>query len=256
MPSNNKKQSRFTKKTENGSLSQQTKLSNQESNSRKLYHTITDLPLSIYITCVVDHDLSGLVISGQFEDSEIQQAWNDIQSEYADIVGDQDMKKYLASYKKYCFYEVTIAQGELLLTMIPRIILHGIQIGKDFHLYGHVQEARHTYVEKFNRIFSSSLIFTDETFEADIESGRAYLKGLSLRMDIEAEKLKKLESAAMADKKPVTRQYFYDTLITLSDHSKVKLDDSMTAYEFAQRIKRFEDYQKSFQTITAWQKSS
>src|SRR5882724_1103411 len=56
------------------------------------YQDITLLPLDRFITASVDNDLSALIIAGEPELLQLIAAWNDIQQQYADCIGDSETK--------------------------------------------------------------------------------------------------------------------------------------------------------------------
>jgi hypothetical protein len=215
----------------------------------QFHNSIYEMPLRLYIRCTVDKDLSALIISGVPNDDELTDAWYKIQMDYADVIGDTSLKNYLRCFQKLHNYNSLLQESEHLREIIPQVIVHMIIIGKEFHLYPSMNEIRGKFVSRVNKIHSTRFPFSDESHSNDCKRIRSHEKGLSLKRDIEALKLEQLEKTTDADSKPVTREYFFSTLITLTDHSKIKLDDSITVYEFAQRIKRYQEFCQH-QTLT------
>lgn len=206
------------------------------------HSSIYDMPLKVYIRCTVDKDLSALIISGAPDEELLTDAWYKIQMDYHDIIGDASLKNYLRCFQKLYNYNSLLQESEHLREIIPQVIVHMIIIGKEFHSYPEMQAIREKFVGRVNKIHTSRFPFSDESHSNDCKRVRSLENGISLKRDIEALKLEQLEKTTDADKKPVTREYFFSTLITLTDHSKIKLDDSITVYEFAQRIKRYQDF--------------
>jgi len=55
----------------------------------KLFLSLEQLPLSVYITCAVDKDYSGLVIAGKPTAKELQEAWIKLQSDFYELIEDK-----------------------------------------------------------------------------------------------------------------------------------------------------------------------
>lgn len=65
---------------------------NQDNSLKELHKSCETLPLSRFITCICDNDLSALIISGKHNVAELQNAWIDIYSEFVDLTETADKK--------------------------------------------------------------------------------------------------------------------------------------------------------------------
>ena len=65
----------------------------------ELIQSCSELPLSIFIRCLLHHDYSGLVLKGNPNEGKIVNAWENIYQEYIELSDNQYFKKLIALYK-------------------------------------------------------------------------------------------------------------------------------------------------------------
>lgn len=75
--------------------------------SQILFHHIKDLPLSIFINCSCDNDLSQL---GTGTDKELQDAWDVLQEQYNEAIGGSDIISKIGNVK-----QIYVLQNKVLL---------------------------------------------------------------------------------------------------------------------------------------------
>lgn len=226
MPKKTKKAWQYFRKTVNSNSLMPSLQQPTESQSPRLYHSINQLPLSKFIECDVDKNLSALIISGFPSQVELQIAWAEIQGEYADAMGDHEHSLYIRLQRDITFLEITIQQIEILVECLHQI-----------------------YYEPF-LVKLNGLLFT--SFKLDPSNPEEYhkiLKGClnrskGVKLDLD---LKRIEFEAIQEKNKnnkTSREYYQSILITISDYAQYQVHDNITVYEFCERVKRYNHYCK------------
>lgn len=199
----------------------------------KYYTSIVDLPLSKFIDCLIDKNLFALVITGEPSKEDLAYAWDDILMEYNDAMGDSEGKMHLRLFK-----EVHELLGNIGIINIS-IELMKCRYNK--------QDA-----DDLNRL-------TDAKFKFDLNDPKKYLeelqrcgrraKSLELNYALKKSQLDALEKTMVGEqKKAPDRKYFANLLISLTDHSGVRLNAAdISVYEFCERIRRFGEYIKELE---------
>jgi len=203
--------------------------------SAKWYQHITELPLSKFIDVTVDDNLYALVITGQPSMEQLQLAWAQINQEYADVMGDNEHRMYISVYRDIKVLETTLK------------LIHWL-----------VEQMREVYYVEFaNRL--NALLNT--RFKFDHTRPEQYFneltrcinrsKGYKIDLDLKLaqfEVIQKNRKEQGEGEKP-SREYYQAILITLSDHVKYPVGDSITVFEFCDRVRRFSDYCKQVEKI-------
>jgi len=193
----------------------------------KYYQCISELPLHRFIECLVDGNLKALVIEGSPENKDLQQAWEGIQIEYLDAIKDDEYRLLLNMRKDLHVYEISLVQMEFLIDVL-----------RDYY----VKE----FVDELNLLLGSKLSFdvTDNgAYERDLKAAWNRSRGTKIAMDIKQRALESLEKnqSSKQTQKP-TREYFQNMLIVLSDHVKYQIPETITTWEFCNRIRRLRQY--------------
>ena len=198
------------------------------------------MPLSKYIECLVNKNLNALTISGFPTREELQDAWFEIQQQYADAMGDNEQRAYFELMREAGLLKGAYEQVGLCAKRLYFIEEYFFS-GPEHPLY----EDAKTFIERFgreiNRLTNSKFDFKDHSnFHKNIQ--RCINRSVSLKISYELKysQLKAIEDKFEKGEEP-TKSYFYSILITLSDHAKYQLNDSITVFEFCERIKRLND---------------
>lgn len=187
----------------------------------KLYRSIYQLPLHRFIDCMVDKNLYALVISGNPTLAELEKAWGDIRLEYADKMADFEYKVYLSLFK-----EINTLKGDI------DTIRELINIMKETYT--------DQFAKKLNKLLITNFTFSPPFTEAyDKLLNRCYnmTGALRLRLDMQISNFKAIEEKHKGNADP-TRDYYLSLLITLSDNAGYALPESMTTFEFCERMAR------------------
>ena len=224
----------FGKNNSTGSTDQPQQPSQPESPSATYYRTINNLPLFKYRECVVKGNLSALIITGFPSEHDLRIAWNEIQQEYADIIGDNEQKNYLNALKEVHLLNCTLEQIKICIEWLEKCLpmLPNPSIQQYVDKFA---SDLNSYVEAFY-VFDHN---DPEKYKANLINAARRSKGIKLSLDVAMVNEESLRPAG--DKQKPDEAYFQNILITLSDAAGYYISDTITVLEFAQRIKRLND---------------
>lgn len=212
-----------------GNTATPTKPLRPDSPSNMWYTSISRLPLSKFIECLVDNNLSALTIAGYPTEQQLTAAWADVYEQYTNMIGDSDHKMYIKLYKE-------ISLLSLEITMINELVQILSCEAVDFR-----PDLFKPFMDRLNRMLFARFHFTAHRMQ-ELKKCLSLSKSLVIQHDLKSQHFaqirKKFESV---DTKP-SREYFTSVMITLSDFSKFALSDSMTTFEFCERINRYSNY--------------
>ncbi len=216
----------------------------------KYHKTVHDLPLSKFIDCIVENNLSALIISGLPTEQQLHESWENIMNEYTEIIGTQEYRMYVQIFKEISLLKITLQQ----INAIAHKGTENLDIDdKDYFATGIL---RLTYDEYFAKELNI-LLRTDckfnwldqKSYHAELDKCISRSKSIKIKIDLKniqfeaIEEKNKNKSAAKID-----RQYFTSILITLSDHAKFRIDENIKMSEYCERVKRFSDYCESMKS--------
>lgn len=215
--------SRYVKKDSTTLSVKQERQFKMDSSLPKYYQHITELPLKNFIDFVVNDNVYALIISGNPDVIDLQLQWHEISQEYAEAIGDSEQKMYAILLRDY-----TIASANF------ELVRNGIKILKLIH--------HPSICETINKVVGVSLKWSVETYDNDIKSAYRRSKAFKVKADL----LKvSLESMNSKDRIAPTKEYFQKILIALSDKAGFYISDSITTFEFCERIKQFNEYHEN-----------
>lgn len=194
--------------------------------SAKWYRHITELPLNRFIDCLVDGNIYALVITGKPSDEELMDAWVDIQAEYAHAVGTNEYRLYVGLLREVLILGAAMAQIDCFISLM--------------------EEFYHPEIlSRLNKLLRTSFTLDpsdNEKYKATVKRFRMRSKGVKIDLDLKEIQLegmkKKMEGSAT---KP-DRAYFHSVLVTLSDHAKYHITDSLTVFEYCERLRRYTNF--------------
>lgn len=234
MPSKVKRQWPFIGRQTTTTSSKPEKLSPSAIPSLSLYRTISELPLRVFITCIVDKNLSALIISGNPTVNELEEAWEDIRQQYADAIGDHEHRLCTSLYKELAIMNCNFRMIILLVDLLGHAFMKEL-------------------ADELNDILNTSFAFDpSDPIQYKKELQRCLNRSKSILLDIE---LKEKQYKSIAGKQPgeattkPTKEYFISILITLSDHAKHDIPDTISVFEFCERLKRFNHYVEHLESL-------
>lgn len=196
----------------------------------KWYRNTSELPFNKFIECLVDGNLSALIISGYPTPAEIQGAWLGIAEEYHKATADHEYKVFLKLYKDIEELKITIDQVVLYVGVLRQIKSQYFidELNDILRLKLNLNwEDPASYHEQLNKCirrnagFRTSLQIKEKNFEAI----RNKNEGLTNKVD---------------------RAYFISMLITLSDHAKYPIHDNIMTAEYCERLRRYNKYVEDY----------
>ncbi len=202
------------------------------------YHSsITTLQLRDFKKCLIDGNLSALVISGEPDYSLLRRAWSNILSEYSDAIGNAEYKLYVSTYRDVVELELkyeSVRGGiALLRTGIYSKFVH----------------------ETLNRDLQHKFTFNykdEASYMAELDKAERRSKGIRVAIDLKTLQLDALEKKHK-DGRKIDEKYFDAILISLSDHARFEITDSITVSVFCERLRRYNAYCEQLKTSKQWQ---
>jgi len=193
------------------------------------HSSITSLPLNKFIDCQVDGDLSALIISGSPSPEQLAEAWAGISQEYADETAETEYKMYLQLLKEVVVMEINLAIVENCVTIL-----------------------RLAYVKKcadqINALLFINFAFDPsnrEKYLKDLDRAISRSKGsIKLPLQVKKSRLEAMEQRFSEKGRKPDRAYFQYVLNALSDYAKYLIPDTITVYQFCDRIRRLDEYLK------------
>lgn len=193
-----------------------------------IYHTTAQhLPLNKFIDCIVDNNLQSLTISGFPKEEQLRAAWSNIMSEYSDLIGSQEYRLYIEMLKEVSILKISIDQIALGLGVIR---------------YGYSK----IICDEINNLLKTNCSFNwsdQKTYQDECDKCERRAKAFKIKYDLKSLQFEAIQKKnEEGDKKPLNRQYFTSILITLSDHAKYRIEETIKIPEYCERIKRFSEY--------------
>jgi len=184
---------------------------------------------------MVDDNIYALVITGHPSIEQLQLAWAQINQEYADVMGDNEHRMFVSVYRDVKVLETTLKLIHWLIDQLREV--YYIEFASRLNALLNTRfKFDHTKPEQyFNEL--TRCINRSKGFKIDLDLKLAQF-----------EVMQKSRKEQGEGKKP-SREYYQAILITLSDHVKYPVSDSITVYEFCDRVRRFSDYCKQVEKM-------
>ncbi len=217
------KQWLFGKKVACGELDQQR--TQPEKTEYNMYQGIDDIPLYIFIDCLVDNNTTRLVKSGAIPDAlDLHERWLNILIDYNDAVGNNETKLMLQISKEISVLECKLKYIHAAITVLE------FDYNEDLAIF-------------LNLVCNTRYSFNDGNKIKDLKSCLNRSKQFKIQLD-----LKKLRYAGILDKQDKgekstpTRAFFTGALIAISNHAKFHITDMITVREYCERLKQYNAY--------------
>jgi hypothetical protein len=183
------------------------------------------MPLSKFIDCDVDGDLSALVIEGDPTEEEILTAWLSVKTQYADITGNQEYTMYKYACRDVNVLQISLVEVETLVSIMRKVYSPMV-------------------ADRLNKILRSRFKFNHEEPEEyinDLEGCITRTGSIKIQIDLKRAVMNAMEGKQGKGEKP-TREYYHRILISLSDHAGYDLTDKISVFDFCERVKRFNKF--------------
>lgn len=123
----------------------------------ELYRTCSQLPLDRFIDCLIDNDLSRLVIKGEVNQSILQHTWDEINIEYIELNQSNDSIYSLGLQKDIALLSDEIQRVEEVLFLLSPA-MRPYCLGYENELVGFLRYYGYKQVIDFNSDYSRVLI--------------------------------------------------------------------------------------------------
>lgn len=190
--------------------------------SGKLYQHIREIPLNKFKECDVSGNLSALIISGYPSPEEIIEAWQNIKMQFADAIGNHEFVLFKNVFRDKTVLSINLANISMMVDVLRRVY------NKDI-------------ADRLNKALGTKVDFNyldAEAYHKQLDGCVMRSKSIKIKID-----LMELQQKAMKDKhnegSEPTHEYYDSMLITLSDHAKYEIKDTISVFEFCTRVKRF-----------------
>lgn len=195
-------------------------------NTPVMYRSITQLPLHRYIDADVDGNLHALVITGKPTDEELQTAWGEITEQVSEIGGGAEYKLYMSLFKEIAIYDLTLKQIEYLVSVLQYAYSRSL-------------------CDELNKIGGTSFKLdpTDnQTYQEELKRCLRRSGGMKIKMDLKVAQFEAMQKKFEGKKTKPTREFYQAVLNNLSDHAKYLVPDTITVYQYYDRLKRLNQY--------------
>jgi hypothetical protein len=197
--------------------------------SPEWYRSIDKLPFSRFVDCSVDKNYAVLTIAGYPTPEQLQGAWNDIQQEVADALGDAEHKLYLSELKSIWKLKVKL-----------HIITDTVELLRHF--------AYRPFCDRLNKLLFTKYAFdysNQEQYHKELNA--CLMRSKSIRINIDLKELNLAAKRAKQGKtdapvKEPTRAYYQSMMISLSDFAKYPIQNTIMTSEYCERVNRYNDY--------------
>lgn len=205
--------------------------------SYSIYRSTLKLPLRIFVECADTGDLTGLIIKGKPTDDQLATAWLQIRQENAEQVAGLQGRRYLDLQ-----LEISRLIGKLRVIRSVATILCDIDVDDQDFL-----ELNEGFAKIINRLSGTKYKFDDKQERIhEIESCLVRSGAIKAQLEIKEAQLEALDKKNKSEgPQKFSPEDYYETLIELSDHSKVALNDSITLFEYNRRVARLNKYIKN-----------
>lgn len=184
--------------------------------SWSVYRQCKDLPLEVFITCIVEGDYTGLIRAGAPSEADLQAAWLDIYSEYCDLIGGANITGMLRQTRQIAQLESRINRVYMLVNCL-RVMMGEQTIAE-------LKDAGYTV-----------------TWTGDAEAWHRQLDNVIARLNPDVMRLKQLREQQPKDsgkKHTPTREDFQMTLLSISELQKYEVSDQITVHKYCMYVRK------------------
>lgn len=122
--------------------------------SWKLYSTL-EIPLKLFIKCLLEQDFRALIIEGKPNEEEILLAWQQIYTAYCTALGGKDVEVKMLYAQEYQILAVKVSIGEMVLELIDKGLFH--EVMATIRQFGYPLPENITDVEHAIKVFRGNL---------------------------------------------------------------------------------------------------
>lgn len=182
------------------------------------YKNCAELPLNLFIQCVVTQKLHGLIISGKPTDEQLNEAWGNINQDYQDLTEDHD--------------------GDYLLGLFSNISYLDERLRIIYNIVAYLEIKRSEGLILLLQEMGFDFEYSEESLLTDLKLTVSQAKFDKVNLEMQQNELKELQSKG---KQPT--EYDYDSILsTLSKYQGYQLrSKDLTVTEFIAILNRFKN---------------
>jgi hypothetical protein len=216
----------FTRKRANGNSEQLNTSSLPASPSGKLYRNIHECPLSVFIICLCDGDLSALIIEGKVSDQVLLDTWEIIYQDYSDAISSDTEQAAQGIVRKINLLEFRITKTLAIQTYLD---------------LKHDDE----YVELLRHIGAADTKYPDVPHLQQMWWKRINGRVKRWQVEVEAEKRKLalLNQSMPGAQGRATRETFQDFIVQIEKYVRFNINEKETSVgRFVAMVKDYQRY--------------
>lgn len=205
----------------------------------KWYQSINELPLNRFIDVACHNNLYALIIEGNPTPQELIKSWVEIHAAYAEAMGSGEHRLYSSVFSETAILAATYKQISLLIELLTKCC--------EINIYPE------DLFKELNTLLHTSFVFAQDNMKQNIENlnrCKNRSKGLKIRLDLQQQKLDSMQTKK-GEQESITKEYFISILLTLSDHAGYHISDSITVFEYCERVKRYNQYCEHLKSANA-----
>lgn len=189
----------------------------------ELYRTCSQLTLDRFITCLVDKDLTVLIIAGHPEANELQQTWVNLQEEYSELIKSETLQ-----HTNDINAEIIVLQNRLFRISL---CVEALQYVYTKDLIDELKE--------HNMPFDYNPDMPEKYFE-DLRMTVERTKGLNMKLKIKQGELEEWYKSNESRKVENTREQFEETLAALTESNGFLVDETkITVTQYVRLLNRY-----------------
>lgn len=222
-----KKQWRFLKKEKQSATAATTQPLLTGTSSLRYYQNIYETPLSAFESCLINNNLSALIVSGYPTPQELSKAWENIMQEYSEALGEAEYQMYVNLYKEVEVLRLTYEMIHILIAALRK------------------NESPY-FCNELNTFLRTSFKFditNTKTYFEELDKCERRAKASKIKLD-----LKKIEFEAIkkkidgGEKAAIEKNYFTWVLIILSKHNQYRVTKDIFVNEYCEYVRQFNKY--------------
>jgi len=192
----------------------------------KLVQDLKEITLKEFLNCYYRSDFSSLILQGQPTEEQIEQCWEGIILKYLDYVGGNNQKIYLSAFRSLVELRLDVELVKILKELLETVY------SKDF-------------AQQLNQICGESYEFNPIDWENYLEEINeccsTFIRDSNIQIKLKKLEIDSIESSEEEGEK-IKENDFYVTLVNLSNHASIGLNDSINMLEYCIRYSQYIEY--------------
>lgn len=229
-----KKRTRSTEKETPSATPITTPPSQTDMTLKTWYRDIYSLPLRNFEECLLNKNLSALIISGFPTPEELNKAWESIVTEYSDSLGSVEYDLFGHLFKEVKNLEIDYACVQTCIGTLRKI--YSAYFCSELNMLLHINSKLDTLVDKEGNVKDVA------TYLAILDKCERRSKAMKIRLDLKTIEFDAVKDKMSGEGKEIDKNYFTSMLIILSKHNGYRITKEITVSEYCEYMKQFNLY--------------